>query len=666
LEVAAQEHVARFYDFGPFRVDTARRALLCDRQPLALTARVFDLLVLLLRRRDRVVSRAELLEALWPDVAVEDGNLSVNISTLRKVLQHAGTCPYIETLPRVGYRFLAEVAEHAREADPASLGSASDSASPPLARSGSLAPTATCASARALFVGRQREMECMAGVARRVVQGERRAIVVTGEAGMGKTALVNAFLERFEASTELWIARGQCVEQYGGTEPYLPILEPLGRALRGRDGPKLAQVLKHVAPTWLAQLPNLRDSAASPAHQSWMHGATPERMVREMADLVEVLARERPVVMCLEDLQWADYSTLDLVAYLAQLPAAACLMLGTYRPAEDGSVADTLAKVHDTLRMRGSCTDVPLEHLSSSAVGEYLTERFADCGVLPSLISAVHERTQGNPLFVVQLADALSEQGPATIDAAHHLGIGEQLRQTLPESTVQRIESEVARLPDFARNVLEAASVAGVEFALLAVAEAAGQDVVQVEALCLNWSRKRRLLIASGEQEWPDGTRTATFRFIHALYQQVLYRRLGVAQRSRLHQRLGECLERGHGSCATEIAGQLHPHFERGLDPRRAVVYLYQAGKTALARGACREAIELLQRGLRVLRPAAGDPEHARRELELQYALGAALRSSRGYGSAEVEQVYTRARVLSDQLDDARARLDVLENHSKV
>lgn len=652
------EEGARCYDFGHFRVDTARRVLLHERHPVALTAKVFDLLVFLLRRRDRVVRRAELMDALWPDVAVEDGNLSVNISILRKALQGDGGSACIETLPRVGYRFCADVVERAPEhvAGELTCDASLDSLAGPAE---SPAHTPSSDSARAWFVGRQRELQCMEGVALRVLGGERRSIVVTGEAGMGKTTLANAFVERWERSTALWVARGQCVEQYGGTEPYRPILESLARLCRTNAGTQFGDVVRRAAPTWLSQIPSLLGPSEPTASPAPVRAATPERMVREMADIVELLACDRPVVLSLDDLQWADYSTLDLIAYLAQLPPARCLLIGTYRPAEDGSVAETLARMHDNLRGRGLCTDVVLEHLGVAAVSDYLTARFGATGAHPELAPALHERTRGNPLFVVQMADALSEQR-LTAAGSGTLDTGERLRRILPESTVQHIEAEVDRLPVFARTLLEAASVAGVEFAVAAVAEATGQDVVKVESSCLGWARKRRLLRAAEEQEWPDGTRTATFSFIHALYQQVLYGRLGVAHRSRLHQRLGERLERAFAGRASEIASQLHPHFERGLEPRRAVAYLYQAGKTALARGACREAVELFQRGLRLLRPVEGDADDARRELELQFALGAALSLSRGYGSTEVEQVFTRARILSEQLDDAPARLNVL------
>jgi DNA-binding winged helix-turn-helix (wHTH) protein len=114
---AAVQRAVRFYDFAGFRVDTSRRCLQTDHGRIRLTARLFDLLVFLLRERHRAVSRTELLDALWPGVVVEDANLSVNISLLRKVLHRndAGAC-YIETLPRVGYRFCAEVVESLAEA----------------------------------------------------------------------------------------------------------------------------------------------------------------------------------------------------------------------------------------------------------------------------------------------------------------------------------------------------------------------------------------------------------------------------------------------------------------------------------------------------------------------------------------------------------------------
>ena len=158
----------------------------------------------------------------------------------------------------------------------------------------------------------------MRGWLDQALRGERQTAFVTGEPGIGKTTVVNAVLERAASVQGLRIARGQCLEQYGAGEGYLPVLDGFSRLGRAPGGERVITLLRHHAPAWLLQ-PAVASSgrrariAAAPGP-----GATRERMLREAADLVEAMAAEAPFVLVLEDLHWSDYSTLDLVAYLAR------------------------------------------------------------------------------------------------------------------------------------------------------------------------------------------------------------------------------------------------------------------------------------------------------------------------------------------------------------
>ena len=160
-------------------------------------------------------------------------------------------------------------------------------------------------------------------------------VFVTGEAGIGKTTLVDAFVAQVVPTARVWLGRGQCLEQHGAGEPYLPLLEALGRWGRGPDGGQLVAVLRQQAPSWLLQLPALVPEDDYEALQRRGGGVTRERMLRELAEAVEVLTAMRPLVLVLEDLHWSDAATVDWLAYVARRrEAARLLVLGTYRPVE--------------------------------------------------------------------------------------------------------------------------------------------------------------------------------------------------------------------------------------------------------------------------------------------------------------------------------------------
>ncbi|HEV8717305.1 MAG TPA: ATP-binding protein, partial [Candidatus Binatia bacterium] len=246
----------------------------------------------------------------------------------------------------------------------------------------------------------------------KALNGERQLVFVTGEPGIGKTSVVDAFLHQLSTEKALWVGRGQCVEYYGAGEAYLPVLEALGRVCRAAGGERLVALLSRHASTWLAQMPGLLSDGESEALQRKVSGVTHERMLREFAEMIEAVSAEQPLVLALEDLQWSDYSTLDLLTVVAQRrEAARVLVLGTYRPADAIVSGHPLRAVKQELQAHRQCEELALGVLNEAAVAEYLARRFPGSALPPRLARGIHRRTEGNPLFMVNVIEYLATQG---------------------------------------------------------------------------------------------------------------------------------------------------------------------------------------------------------------------------------------------------------------
>jgi DNA-binding winged helix-turn-helix (wHTH) protein len=371
-------------------LDLADERLWCGDQALALRPKTFALLRYLVAHPGQLLTKAALLEALWPETMVSEVVLSVCIRELRQVLGDDAQAPrFIETVHRRGYRFIGQL--------PAAHLSAPRISSP--------APPP-------LLAGRERELDALHGALATALTGVRQLLFVTGEAGLGKTALVEAFLTALEAYGPLLIGCGQCLEHYGAGEAYLPVLEALGRLCRGPGGKEVVTLLGQQAPTWLVQMPGLVRAADLEALQRRIAGATRDRMLRELAEALELLTSRQPLLLVLEDLHWSDYSTLDVLAMLArrQEPAR-LLLLGTYRLPDALQRGHPLHTVHHELQRHGQCTELPLPLLPEAAVAAYLATRFPDARLPAGLARLVHQRTEGNPLFMVTVVEEWVRRG---------------------------------------------------------------------------------------------------------------------------------------------------------------------------------------------------------------------------------------------------------------
>ena len=511
-------------------------------------------------------------------------------------------------------------------------------------------------------MGRQYEVTALEWWFHRATRGDRQLVFISGEAGVGKTTVLDLWLPRLAAGSAAWIGRGQCTEHSGEAEPYLPLLDALGRLGRGPQGQEIVAVLRRYAPMWLVQLPGLVSDAELERVQRQVQGATRTRMIRELADALDMLTADTPLVLVLEDLHWSDSSTVEFLTYLAQRrEPARLLVLGTYRPVETVIRAHPLRGLVQELGGRGQCVELRLEFLAAADVAAYVVGRLGG-PVAATLTAFVHERTEGNALFMVNIVEHLVQQGlirrqegqwtlPAGAEAKL-VGLPEGLRQLL----LRRIE---ALLPE-ARRVLEAASVVGEAFAVATVAVGAQCPVEEVEAVCEGLAAQQHFLDDTVLMVWPDGTSGGSYRFRHALYHQVLYEQLGSTRRMQLHRHIGACLEAGYGARAGEITAQLAVHFERGGEVQRAVHYLQQAGDNATRRNAYHEAIAALTKGLALLATLPDSPERTQRELALLLTLGELLMVVKGQGALEVGEVYTRAHTLCHQVGEPSQLFQVL------
>jgi predicted ATPase len=385
------------------------------------------------------------------------------------------------------------------------------------------------------LVGREGEIARLEGWLEQAHRGVRQVVFVTGEPGIGKTTLVNAFLAGVTSGVPVWLARGQCIAHYGAGEAYLPVLDALGRLCREPGSTPLLTGLGQHAPTWLMQMPALLGVAELDALRRQVTDASRERMLRELAEAMEALTAERPLILVLEDLHWSDYATLDLLSWLAQRQEPArLLVLGTYRPVDVIVRGHPLQAVKQELMRHRQCAELSLELLTGAEVAQYLALRFAcDTHLTASfqaLAQAIHHRTDGHPLFMVTVVDALVQQR-SLVERDGRWEVQGGIAHTaleVPESLQQLVEQQLLQLRTEEQHVLEAGSVMGIQFSAATVAAGLEERVDAVEEWCSPLARRGQFLQSSGVEEWPDGTVASCYRFRHTLYQQVVYDRLPV------------------------------------------------------------------------------------------------------------------------------------------
>ena len=565
------------------------------------------------------------------------------------------------------------------------------------------------------FVGRKRELERLDAFLERALAGQTQVAFVAGEAGAGKTALVAEFARRAVARrADLVAISGECAALAGRGDPYLPfrdILRQLAGEVEGGQRPdwlghehasRVAALLP-IAVQALCQVgPDLVGTFVEPEPlalrlAAWLPDSPWRAQVAERAEavrqretpsppqialfdqfarLLQTVARRQPLLLIVDDLQWADAGSASLLFHLGRrLRGSRVLVVGAFRPAvvamgvprTDGaspavqaSPTDTdggarhplVAVLHELGRELGEI-EIRLDDANDPAFVEAILDSEPN-RLGNAFRGALADHTAGNPLFTVELPRTLQERGSLVPDATGHWveGLAPDWER-LPARVEAVIAERIGRLPGPCQEVLSAASVEGVEFSAEVAARVLGMErTAVVRQLGGPICQQHRLAHPAGVSWLSSGGRLSRYRFRHHLFQRYLYRRLDEAQRASLHEAIGGALEALHGEGEGEVAPQRAWHFERAGLARRAATYLLLSGQRAARLSAHDEAVGLLRHGLAVLRTLPASPERAQQELALlsSLALGPSLTATRGWGAPEHLEVCERAARLCQQL----------------
>lgn len=624
------------YVFGDCEVDTATREVRRSGESQHVEPQVFDVLVHLIDNRDRAVPKEELLDAVWGDRFVSESALTSRIKSARRAVGDDGReQSLIRTVRGHGYRFVGDLRV----------------AATPSTSTADLDRDVT-GTVRTLL-GRDRELDALRGELRSVLSGGRGLVFVSGEPGMGKTALVETFRTFCDGLPGVAVGQGGCVEQHGSGEPYLPVLQALNEICQGEGGSEVADLLEEHAPTWLMNLPGVLAGRDLASLQVRTLGSTRERMLRELADALTVIARRHPLVLVLEDLQWSDHATASMLGWLGSRPhSPRLLVMGTYRPAELQARSHPLAAVVAELRAHQRCRELILPPLDETAVAEVAHEHLgatADAVV----VEALRRRTDGNPLFLHNVLRSWIEQGLLRSDGgavAPAVGL-ETLDEHVPADLRALIVQRWQRLSDRQRTVLEAGSVAGRSFPAAAVAAAVAVDADACEESLASLARTSQFIEERDTTSWPAHPPTGQFAFTHDLYRSVIHDQIPAGRRARLHGSVGRWLEDALGPRADLHAAELAVHFVEAHEPAPALRHLRTAAEQALRRNAYAEAVQHARSGLERAAAIEDPAEAARTEIALQTLLARGLIPLRGWADADVEQAYRRACELGESLD---------------
>jgi class 3 adenylate cyclase/tetratricopeptide (TPR) repeat protein len=500
------------------------------------------------------------------------------------------------------------------------------------------------------LLGRDNELELLLRRWRQAKSGAGRIVLLSGEAGIGKSRLAAALLERIAGEPHLRL-RYFCSPHHTDSTLH-PVVAQLERAARfERDDDPAAKLDKFQV--LLSYVTASADDASLIADLLSLAGVdrryrrldlAPQQRKQKTLDalwrLVEAPSRRRPILAIFEDVHWIDPTSLELLdRAIALVPRLPILLLVTCRPDFDVAWAGQ-SQVHA----------LALNRLSRSA-STALVGRFGGSdGLPPDVVEEILERTDGVPLFIEELTKAVVEAGETAAPASSPTPPGpHQVPHRIPTTLHGSLTSRLDRLGP-AKELAQTGAVIGRRFSYALLAAVADRGEPELHALLDQ-------LIAAGlvfqEGTWPQ----ATFRFKHALVQSVAYESLLRSARQRLHARIAVTLEKQFPETAPE---QLAQHWAVAGDAGRAVSHWRKAGQQAIERCANREAIAQLTKGLRMLERLPYGLARDRTELGLQLLLAEALMADRGWTAPETRPCYDRARELCGRIGDSEGLYPVL------
>lgn len=504
-----------------------------------------------------------------------------------------------------------------------------------------------------LFVAREQELAQLEQYLQAALNHRGQVALISGDAGSGKTALVHQFARQVQESFDnLIVAVGNCDAHTGSGDPYLPFREMLALlagqlepgwsrgAISRENGRRLLALAPRFQKAVLERGPDLvggfisgvtftasgtlqADAVSYPASNGDLSQEAQSRLFEQFNGVLHALAQQHPLLLVVDDAQWADAASLNLLFHLGRrLAAGQILLIITYRP-DEVALGRPLAGaperhplervVNEIRRVYG---DVQID--LSRAMGRHFVDALLDAEpnqLGPGFRRALHRQTEGHPLFTIELLRALQERGNIVRDEAGRWVEGAALDWTrLPARVEAVIEERIGRLPPNLRRVLAAASVEGEIFTAQIVARVQHLDERELlRALSEELEKRHQLVKEQGELQVGQQL-LWRYQFVHTLFQQYLYNSLSVGERRLLHGEIAQALEEIYRGRLDEIAVHLARHYTQAGQVERAVDYLLQAGDRARSLYANHEAIDFYQQALDALKQQ-GDYDRAARTL---------------------------------------------------
>lgn len=558
---------------------------------------------------------------------------------------------------------------------------------------------------RRIFVAKANELAWLDDKLALALSGHGQVALVVGDAGQGKTALLHEFSQRAQdLHKDLVAAYGTCEAYSGIGDPHLPFRDILAlltgdvetkqsigvinqenaRRLWGlipqssealvEYGPDLidsfvpGEALSRRAssyttekPVWLESLESEIDlRRRRPAPINIDHGDSKKDLFDQYTKVIQNLSRVQPLLLILDDLQWADLGTIGLLFHLARrIDGHRILILGAFRPDDvaqfrDGEQHPLVQMLTELKRIFGDM-EVNLDQ-TGEAEGRQFIDDFLDTE--PNKLDegfrqALYLHTAGHPLFTIELLRQMQEQGDLFQDEKGRWIESQVLGwETLPAKVEAVIERRVGRLPTALREILNVASVEGEEFTAEVIAIVKGLDESEIIPQLSQDLDKLHMLVEASGIKRIDQQRLSIYRFRHNLFRKYVYENLDMVERIYLHEKVGDGLEQLYREQKEQIAVPLARHFEAAGVIEKTIDYLIMAGNRAKRLSANEQAVAYLSKGINLLKELPEGNKRDETELSLQISFGPPLVATQGYASPDVERTFERARELCERTGD--------------
>ena len=495
------------------------------------------------------------------------------------------------------------------------------------------------------LVGREQEMGLLVDRWEQAQSGQGQVVLLTGDAGIGKSRLVHMLKEHVTHEPHVrWECRS--VSYYQNTALY-PLTELFQRLLQWQPDAtldakcgKLEQALRQFRLPLEETVPLFAPLLALPVPEHRYRPLTlsPQRQrqktLETLAAILLELAERQPVLLIIEDLHWADPTTLELLNLLLdQTPTAAMLVLLTCRP-----------QFQPAWHHRSYITEMTLNHLTRTQV-EQIVSCMIDGKSLPQeVLQQILAKTDGVPLFVEEMIKAILESGHLTAVDDHYELTGAFSPLAIPATLQDALMARLDRLVT-AKGIAQLAAIIGRQFSYALL-----QAVSPVEEAMLQQELGR---LVEAEIVYHRGVPPhATYVFRHALIQDAAYQSLLKSTRQHYHQRIAQVLEAQFAETAAAAPELLAHHYTEAGVLAQAIAYWQRAGQQAVECSAYAEAVSNLTTALHLLTTLPESRERSQQELVVQMTLGAALKATMGQATPEVERLYTRARALCEQVGE--------------